>query len=147
MLLFTFSVRPQKFWGRSEQIFQKSPCRYLSSWRLKANIWIFQIAFSRWIAEKKIVFRSFIGQDFICRWEKFHLSQSSYSSFLQNNPVFWVNNVQILFFCLNIFVFTLVKNKKTVFGKKKWVKSCHLLFIIFSLSNCNYSSVVHWIAK
>ena len=50
MLFFTFSVRPQKFWGRVEQIFQKSPCRYLSSWRLKANICLIQIAFSRWIA-------------------------------------------------------------------------------------------------
>ena len=27
---------------------------------------------------------------------------------------------------------------------EKWVKCSHLLFIIFSLSNCNYSSIVHW---
>ena len=45
-----FPFRPQKFWGRVEQIFQNSPRRYLSSRRLKANIWIFQIAFSQWIA-------------------------------------------------------------------------------------------------
>ena len=27
---------------------------------------------------------------------------------------------------------------------KKWVKYSHLLIIIFSLFNCNYSSTVHW---
>ena len=27
---------------------------------------------------------------------------------------------------------------------EKWVKSSHLLFLIFSLSNCNYSSIMHW---
>ena len=39
-------------------------------------------------SEKKIVFWSFIGQDFICRGEKFHLSQSSYSSFIKKIPSF-----------------------------------------------------------
>ena len=34
-----FPLRPPKFWGRVEQIFQNSSRRYLSSQRLKANIW------------------------------------------------------------------------------------------------------------
>ena len=59
---FLFPFRPQKFLGRVEQIFQKSPRRYLSSRKLKANVWIFQIAFSQWIAPltKKIVIWSYL---------------------------------------------------------------------------------------
>ena len=45
-----FPCRPPKFCGWVKQVFRNSLRRYLSSWRLKANIWIFQIAFSQWIA-------------------------------------------------------------------------------------------------
>ena len=43
--LVLFPSIPPKFWGRVEEIFQNSPRRYLSSRRLKSNIWIFHIAF------------------------------------------------------------------------------------------------------
>ena len=91
--------------------------------------------------EKKIVFWSFLGRDFICMWEKFQSSQSSNSGYLQKYPIFSTTNDPILFLCLDICIFTSVQTKK-LHLVEKWVKSSHLLFIIFSLSNCNYGSIV-----
>ena len=62
--------------------------------------------------DKKIVFWSFLWRDFICMWEKFQRCQSSNSSFLQKYPIFWTTNVQILFFWLNICIFTPVQTKE-----------------------------------
>ena len=93
--------------------------------------------------EKKIVFWSFLGRDFICMWEKFQSSQSSNSGYLQKYPIFSTTNVPILFLCLDICIFTSEQTKK-MHLVEKWVKCSHLLFIIFSLSNCNYSSIVQW---
>ena len=93
--------------------------------------------------DKNIFFWSFLGRDFIYMWEKFQHCQSSNSSYLQKYPVFSATNVPLLFFCLDICIFTSVQTKK-LHLVEKWVKSSHLLFIIFSLSNCNYSSIVHW---
>ena len=52
------------FWGRVDQVFQNSPRRYLSSSRLKPNIFIFQIPFSQWIAQlwNKLFFWFFRGR-------------------------------------------------------------------------------------
>ena len=49
-VFLVFPFRPQMFWGRVEKIFKNGQCSYLGSWKFKANIWIFQIAFSQWIA-------------------------------------------------------------------------------------------------
>ena len=68
--------------------------------------------------EKKIVFWSFIGQDFIRRLFKF----------------FWTTNMHILFFWLNICIFTPVQTKKIAFGRKM-SKIYPFIFYIFSLSN------------
>ena len=62
--------------------------------------------------DKKIVFWSFLGLDFICIREKFQRCQSSNSSFLQKYPIFWTTNMQILFFCLTVCIFTPVQTKE-----------------------------------
>ena len=67
---------------------------------------------------KKYFFWSFIGQDFICRWEKFHLFLSRYSCFLHKYPKFWTTNVQKLFFWLNVCIFAPAQTKKVVFGRE-----------------------------
>ena len=46
-VFLVFPFRPQMFWGRVEKIFKNGQCSYLGSWKFKANIWIFQIAFSQ----------------------------------------------------------------------------------------------------
>ena len=46
------------------------------------------------------------------------LSVKHFKLFLQKNPIFWTPNVQILFFWLNICIFTPVKTQKIVFGRK-----------------------------
>ena len=59
---FTLPLGHHVFWGRAEQIFRNGPCRYLGSWKFKANIWIFQIPFSHWIAPlRKKLFSVFYG--------------------------------------------------------------------------------------
>ena len=68
--------------------------------------------------EKKIVFWSFLGRDFICMWEKFQSSQSSNSGYLQKYPIFSTTNVPILFLCLDICIFTSEQTKKNAFGRK-----------------------------
>ena len=78
--------------------------------------------------EKKIVFWSFIGQDFIRRLFKF----------------FWTTNMHILFFWLNICIFTPVQTKKIAFGRKM-SKIYPFIFYIFSLSNWQYSPKVQWV--
>ena len=45
MPLFTFSVRPQKFWGRVEQFFQNGPGKYFSSYKLKQIFGYFELRF------------------------------------------------------------------------------------------------------
>ena len=47
---FSPPFRPKMFWGYIDQKLKNGLYRYLSSWKFKANIWIFQIAFSQWIA-------------------------------------------------------------------------------------------------
>ena len=68
--------------------------------------------------DKKIVFWSFLGRDFIYMWEKFQHCQSSNSSYLQKYPIFSTTNVPLLFFCLDICIFTSVQTKKIAFGRK-----------------------------
>ena len=43
-----------------------------------------------------------------------------------------------------MFAFSHQYKPKKLHLVEKWVKSSHLLFIIFSLSNWHYSSIVHW---
>ena len=45
-----FYIFPSNLQSFGDEIFQNGPRKYLSAWRLKANIWIFQIAFLQWIA-------------------------------------------------------------------------------------------------
>ena len=68
--------------------------------------------------DKKIIFWSFLGRDFIYMWEKFQHCQSSNSSYLQKYPIFSTTNVPLLFFCLDICIFTSVQTKKIAFGRK-----------------------------
>ena len=102
-IFFTLSLKTSEV----EQILQNSPRRYLSSWRLKANIWIFQIAFSQWLAPlTKNRFWSFLGQDFICRWEQYQLCQSStFCKKYPTYPIFWTTKMQMLFLWLNILIY------------------------------------------
>ena len=120
MFFFTFSLQTSDVLGTSWTDIQKRPTQIFGL----MIIWSKYLDFSNCVftmncsTEKKIAFWSFIGQGFIYMWEKFHLSQSSYSCFSQKYPIFWTTNVQILFFCLNICIFTQVKTKKIVFGRK-----------------------------
>ena len=125
--------RPPKFWGRVKQFLQNFPRRYLSSWRLKANIWIFQIAFSQWIAPlTKNSFLVIIRGGLHLQVRKISLCQSIYSCFLQY-PLFWTTNWQILFLWLNICIFTPLQTKKIVYSREMG-KIQPFTFTMFSLS-------------
>ena len=67
--------------------------------------------------EKNKEFWSFIGQDFFYMWEKYHLSHSSFSCFSHKYPIFWTNNVQILFVCLNMHFHTGTNQQNDIWSK------------------------------
>ena len=100
MFFFTFSLQTSKVLGTSWTDLPKRPPQIfelikIESKYLDISNCVFTMNCS---TDKKIVFWSFLGRDFICMWEKFQRCQSSNSSFLQKYPIFWTTNVQILFF-------------------------------------------------
>ena len=102
------------------------------------NIWIFQISIftMNCSTDKKFVFWLFLGEGFTYRWEKFQLCQSSNSCFLQKYPIFFITNLKILFFWLNICSFTTVQTKKIIVGWEM-SKIQPFTFANFSLLNFN----------
>ena len=129
-LLFPF--RPQMFWGRDEEIFKNGQCRYLGSWKFKANIWIFQIAFSQWIAP--LIKHRFLFFFLICMWERFQHCQSSYFCFfVAKTSLFLSTNWHILFLWLTICIFANVQTKKIVFGREMSKIQPFTFYIFFTL--------------
>ena len=68
--------------------------------------------------DKKIVFGLFQGGTSSTCEKKFQHCQSSNSSYLQKYPIFSTTYVPLLFFCLDICIFTSVQTKKIAFGRK-----------------------------
>ena len=128
-----FPFRPLKFWGRVVQIFQNSLRRYLSSRRLRK---IFQIAFTQWVPlltkNRFLVFFTPV---------KLVIQAIPVFFFLQKYPFFRQLTGKYYFYG-QIHASAHMYKQKKEYLVKKWVKSSHLVFTIFSLSNWHYSSIV-----
>ena len=79
----------------------------MGSWKFKANIWIFQIASSQWIAllRKKCFLFFFAGRT----------SSGCEKSLI---TLTWTTNVQILFVCFQKYLQNMHQYKKIVFARK-----------------------------
>ena len=83
--LFTFSLQTSKVLGTSRTV----PRKYLSSRKLKQIFGYFKLRFrNNCSTDKKIIFWSFLGRDFICMLEHFLRCQSRNSSFCKKYPIF-----------------------------------------------------------
>ena len=120
MLSFYFFASDLQCFGDELNVSSKTAPQIFELIKIEANIWILQncVFTMNCSTDKKIVFWSFLGRGFIYMWEKFQRCQSSNSCFLQKCPTFWTDNMQILFFSLNICIFTPVQTKKIAVGRK-----------------------------
>ena len=95
-----FVACPPCVLGTSWSDFPKQP-RYLSSSSLKANIWIFQIAFSEWIAPVRKKFVCFLGEGFINMKKNFILAVENFFTQVTFESVDWflkpVLHISVLF--------------------------------------------------
>ena len=146
MLSFYISLQTSNVLGTSWTFLPKRPPQIFELIKIEANIWILQncVFTMNCSTDKKIVFWSFLGRGFIYMWEKFQRCQSSNSCFLQKCPTFWTDNMQILFFSLNICIFTPVQTKKLAVGRKIQISNtCKSIFtfIIIGYQWWLYSNV------
>ena len=84
------SIKKQNIWGTSWTVTQKRHITILGFMKIYSKyLDISKCVFTmKCSTEKKFVFWSFKEQDIISRWEKFHISQSRYSSFVDKYPIF-----------------------------------------------------------
>ena len=120
MLYFYLSLQTSEVLGTSWTDLPKQPTQIFELMKIESVYFDFSncVFTMNYSTAKKIVFWSFLGRDFICMWEKFQHCQSSNSSFLPKYPMCWTTNVQMIFFWLNICIFTPVQTKKLAVSRK-----------------------------